>query len=73
MALVLRIGVSKQGNAERVHNLGALHINSPADRGLDVEGHEIEVVVSLQIVAIEFHVALNLQMLPGFNEGPRRR
>ena len=73
MTFVVRESVGQQRHAERVEHFDALHIDAPADGGLNIEGNEIEIVVSLQRVAIKLDVAFDLKMLAGIEQRPRRR
>ena len=72
MLFTMQVCVGQQGHANPVEHFDALHVNALSNSGLDIEGDEIEIVVSLQRVAIEFHVALDLQVLPRINERPGR-
>src|SRR6185295_17986486 len=73
MALVVRIGIAEQWNADRVEDFDSLHVDASADSRLNIERDEVEIVVGLHRVAIKLDVAFYLQVLAGIDQRPGGR
>ncbi len=73
IAFVVRISVGQHRKSERVEHFNGAHIDACADDAADVQRQEVEIVVSVKRVTIEFDVAFDLQMLACFEQRPRRR
>jgi hypothetical protein len=69
-SLVIVIGVNQHSHAQRVEHFGPRHIYISAGGLLEIEGNEIQIVVGVQNVTVEFNIAFDLQMLPCVKLGP---
>src|SRR2546422_1688450 len=66
------IGISQHRNSDGIQDFDSLHVYAFSGSGVDVEGNEIQIVVSLQRVSIKFHITLYLEVLPGIYKRPGR-
>ena len=73
IALVIIVSIDEQPHADTVKNFSSRHVDVSARALFDDEGKEIQIVISVQDIAIEFDVTLDLQVLARINHRPGRR
>ncbi len=66
----MRIGIGQHRQPERVEHFHGAHIDAAAVDTCGIEREEIQIVVRVQRIAIEFDITFDLQMLAGFEQRP---
>src|ERR1044072_391964 len=72
VAFIVCVSVGQHRQTERVEHFNRTHIDTAAVNTGEIEREEIQVVVRMQCVTVEFDVSFDLQVLAGFEQRPRR-
>ena len=62
----MRISVGQHRQTQRVEHFHAAHIHAHTDRAGKIKWKEVEIVVGVKRIAIEFDVALDMEVLARF-------
>src|SRR2546429_3303361 len=65
--------IDQKRNSEIVQDLDAGHVHPVGKRITEIEREEIQVIVNVVSIAIEFSIAVNLKVLPGIEQRPGGR